>query len=172
MCMVMQMVFTSLIRPIEITRIQVEDIDFENHCIHLPGSKTKNGKSRDCRMDEHLEGMLKKHVNGANPTDYLFADKIWKCGSNSISQHTFTNVWIDMRDTLNLPKEYQLYSLRDTSINNMLLEGITPLEVMQAAGHSDLSMTTRYANHKNPNLIKKLNNAAPSMVIKRDEDTK
>jgi hypothetical protein len=36
---------------------------------------------------------------------------------------------------------------------------------MQAAGHSDLSMTTRYGNHKNPNLIKKLNNAAPSMII-------
>jgi integrase len=38
MCIIMQMVFTSLIRPIEITRIQVEDIDFVNHCIHLPGT--------------------------------------------------------------------------------------------------------------------------------------
>ena len=38
MCIIMQMVFTSLIRPIEITRIQLEDIDFVNHCIHLPGT--------------------------------------------------------------------------------------------------------------------------------------
>ena len=167
MCIVMQMVFTSLIRPIEITRIQVEDIDFENHCIHLPGSKTKNGKSRDCRMDALLEEMLRKHVKGATPVQYLFANKSWKCGMKPMSQHTFTNVWIDMRDTLKLPKEYQLYSLRDSSINNMLEEGIPALDVMQAAGHSDLAMTTRYANHKNPNLIKKLNNAAPSMVIKK-----
>ena len=75
-----------------------------------------------------------------------------------------------MRDTLKLPKEYQLYSLRDSSINNMLEEGIPALDVMQAAGHSDLAMTTRYANHKNPNLIKKLNNAAPSMVIKKGKE--
>ena len=36
MCIIMQMVFTSLIRPIDITRIQLED--FVNHCIHLPGT--------------------------------------------------------------------------------------------------------------------------------------
>ena len=82
-----------------------------------------------------------------------------------MSQHSFTNTWIDMRDEMKLPKEYQLYSLRDSGINSMLEEGIPALDVMQAAGHSDLSMTTRYGNHKNPNLIKKLNNAAPSMII-------
>ena len=165
MCIIMQMVFTSLIRPIEITRIQVEDIDFVNHCIHLPGNKTKNGKSRDSRMDELLEQMLLKHTKHAKPTDYLFADKSWKCGKQPMSQHSFTNTWIDMRDEMKLPKEYQLYSLRDSGINSMLEEGIPALDVMQAAGHSDLSMTTRYGNHKNPNLIKKLNNAAPSMII-------
>ena len=165
MCIIMQMVFTSLIRPIEITRIQVEDIDFVNHCIHLPGTKTKNGKSRDSRMDALLEQMLLEHTKHAKPTDYLFADKSWKCGKQTMSQHSFTNTWIDMRDEMKLPKEYQLYSLRDSGINSMLEEGIPALDVMQAAGHSDLSMTTRYGNHKNPNLIKKLNNAAPSMII-------
>ena len=165
MCIIMQMVFTSLIRPIEITRIQVEDIDFVNHCIHLPGNKTKNGKSRDSRMDTLLEQMLLEHTKHAKPTDYLFADKSWKCGKQPMSQHSFTNTWIDMRDEMKLPKEYQLYSLRDSGINSMLEEGIPALDVMQAAGHSDLSMTTRYGNHKNPNLIKKLNNAAPSMII-------
>lgn len=116
-------------------------------------------------MDELLEQMLLKHTKHAKPTDYLFADKSWKCAKQTMSQHSFTNTWIDMRDEMKLPKEYQLYSLRDSDINSMLEEGIPALDVMQAAGHSDLSMTTRYGNHKNPNLIKKLNNAALSMII-------
>ena len=56
----------------------------------------------------------------------------------------------------------QLYSLRDTGINGMLKAGIDPLSVMQAADHSDLSMTTRYANHAAPELFRKLNEKAPS----------
>ena len=165
MCIVMQMVFTSLIRPIDISRVQVKDIDFINHCIHLPGDKTKTGASRDSRMDEQLERMLLEHTKYADMEDYLFSGRSWLCGSTSITPHAYSKAWLDMREALNFPEEYQLYSLRDTSINNMLLEGIPALDVMQAAGHSDLSMTTRYANHKNPNLIKKLNTHAPSMVI-------
>ena len=55
----------------------------------------------------------------------------------------------------------QLYSLRDTGINNMLKSGIDPLTVMQHADHHDLAMTTRYANHADPNLIKKIAENAP-----------
>lgn len=66
-----------------------------------------------------------------------------------------------MRKELVLPQEMQLYSLRDTGINNMLKAGIDPLTVMQAADHHDLSMTTRYANHADPNLMRTLQEQAP-----------
>jgi len=164
MCMIIEMVYTSLIRPIEITRIQVKDIDFVHHCIHLPANKTKNGQARDCRIDSHLEPQLREHVMYAGPEDYLFADKTWKCGTNPMQRKTFTHSWIAMRKELDLPNEYQLYSLRDSSINEMLEEGIPALDVMQAAGHSDLTITTRYANHKNPELISKLNLHAPGFI--------
>ena len=55
----------------------------------------------------------------------------------------------------------QLYSLRDTGINGMLKAGIDNLSVMQAADHHDLSMTTRYANHEDPELFERLNKLAP-----------
>lgn len=70
--------------------------------------------------------------------------------------------WDIMRKDLKLPQEMQLYSLRDTGINNMLKAGIDPLTVMQAADHHDLSMTTRYANHIDPNLMNTLLEKAPS----------
>jgi integrase len=73
----------------------------------------------------------------------------------------YVKVWDKMRRSLKLPQEMQLYSLRDTGINNMLKAGIDPLTVMQAADHHDLSMTTRYANHADPNLIRTLTELAP-----------
>ena len=66
-----------------------------------------------------------------------------------------------MREALGLLETYQLYSLRDSGINGMLKANVNDLDVMQAAGHSDLKMTTRYANHVDSNLINRLNEQAP-----------
>lgn len=157
-----RMVFTSIIRPIEITRLKAGMINFDKHCIELPADVTKNHKGRNSRIDTELEALLKMHIEGASKDDYLFADKCWKCGQVPMSSHSFTLVWNRMRHELGLPVEFQLYSLRDTGINGMLREGMSDLDVMQAAGHSDLKMTTRYANHIDENLINRLNEQAPT----------
>ena len=67
-----------------------------------------------------------------------------------------------MRTALGLPDTMQLYSLRDTGINEMLKVGIDPLSVMQHADHHDLSMTTRYANHVDPKLVETISTKAPA----------
>ena len=156
-----ELVHTSLIRPVEISRLQAYMVDLEEGCINLPANITKNHKERKARLSEELKTMLERHTLGAKPEDYLFADKCWRCGTKPMSSHTYGNVWEAMRKEIHLPEEMQLYSLRDTGINGMLKAGIDPLSVMQAADHSDLSMTTRYANHVDPELFKKLNEMAP-----------
>lgn len=157
-----ELVHTSLIRPVEISRLQAYMVNMNEGYIDMPANITKNHKERKARLSEELKQMLGKHIMGAKPEDYLFADKCWRCGTKPMSSHTFGNVWEAMRKEITLPEEMQLYSLRDTGINEMLKAGIDPLSVMQAADHSDLSMTTRYANHVDPDLFRKLNEKAPS----------
>ena len=157
-----ELVHTSLIRPVEISRLQAYMVHLTESCIELPATITKNHKERRARLSEELKEMLSRHLTGAQPNDFLFADKCWRCGKVAMSSHTYGNVWEAMRNEIGLPKEMQLYSLRDTGINGMLKAGIDPLSVMQAADHSDLSMTTRYANHVDPELFKRLNEKAPS----------
>lgn len=159
---VMQLVYKSLLRPIEITRVKVNQLNFKDHCIEMRCTQTKNGRSRNSRMDEDLETLLKAHIRGAKPDDFLFAGRSWMPGQKHvISSHTFTTAWERMRNDIKLPKEYQLYSLRDSGINNLLIAGANNLDVMQAAGHRDLSMTTRYANHIDKDMIKRINEVAP-----------
>lgn len=157
-----ELVHTSLIRPVEISRLQAYMVNINESCIELPATITKNHKERRARLSEELKEMLSRHLTGAQPNDFLFADKCWRCGKVAMSSHTYGNVWEAMRKDIGLPQEMQLYSLRDTGINGMLKAGIDPLSVMQAADHSDLSMTTRYANHVDPELFKRLNEKAPS----------
>jgi len=78
-----------------------------------------------------------------------------------VSNKRYRNEWQKVRKKLKLPAEMQLYSLRDTGINEMLKSGIDNLTVMQHADHSDLSITTIYANHADSQLINKIYENAP-----------
>lgn len=168
MRIIMRLVYTSLLRPVEISRIQVKQIDFEMHCIHMEPEQIKTYEGRDARLDSELETLLRQHIIGANPEDYLFADRKWSCGKKSQTSHSYSKAWEDMRKNVVdedgnqlLPMEYQLYSLKDTSLNGMLKSGIDDLSAMQAAGHHDLAMTQIYADHTDPYLIEDLNIRAP-----------
>lgn len=171
MRIIMRLVYTSLLRPIEISRVQVDQIDFEKHCIHMPGDKTKNWRPRDARMDEELEELLRKHIEGAKSDDFLFANRQWKCGKKSQGSISYAHAWDKMRASLVdadgeqiLPDSYQLYSLKDTSITGMIKGGIDDLSVMQAAGHHELGMTLIYADHTDEHLINNLNKKAPKFA--------
>jgi len=168
MRIVMRLVYTSLLRPVEISRIQIYQIDFEKHCIHMSGEKTKNWEARDARMDAELEELLKVHIGHASTENYLFSAVTWRCGKDPMNPNRFSKEWERMRANMLdakgeriIPDEFQLYSLKDTAINGMIKSGVDDLSVMQAAGHKDLKMTRIYADHTDSHLIDDLNEAAP-----------
>lgn len=158
---VMELVFTSLLRPKEISRVQVKQINLQEKYIYMPEDKTKNGHHRYAFLSDELCAKLQPLIARAKPEWYLFSSN-YHTGKDPMSSMRYTKDWDKMRRALKLPAEMQLYSLRDTGINNMLKAGIDPLTVMQAADHHDLRMTTRYANHADPNLIRTLQQHAPS----------
>lgn len=152
-----RLVYTSLLRPVEATRVRVSQIRYDRDCIVMPCEQTKNGKERIGRLDEGLKTLLRKYLDGAGPGDYLFSNRSWTYGSKPKNSQMFAKEWMKMREALKLPAKYQLYSLRDTGISDLMHDGVADIDVMHAAGHSDLSMTTRYADHIDDDLIARIN---------------
>ena len=157
---VCELVFSSLIRPKEVRMLRVEDVFIDKHYIYIDGKKAKTHYSRFASLSPQTEARLAALTAGAKPTDYLIGDG-YKASPTPIADARFRKDWDTMRRALHLPQEMQLYSLRDTGINEMLKSGIDPLTVMQHADHHDLSMTTRYANHADPNLVRTISERAP-----------
>ena len=160
MVIVCHLVYSSLIRPAEITRIKVGMIHLSERYIAMPESITKNGFSRNAPLTDKLCDLLRDYVAFAKPEHYLFTEN-WCPGSKPINDKRFTKQWIVMRKRLSIPDEMQLYSLRDTGIFDKIKSGIDPLTVMQAADHHDLQMTTRYANHVDPNMVRIIAEQSP-----------
>ncbi len=65
----------------------------------------------------------------------------------------------ELRENLSLPKEMQLYSLRDTGITDLLHAGIDQLTVQHHADHSSLDIQSIYTNHYDPGVNEKVYNS-------------
>ncbi len=66
-----------------------------------------------------------------------------------------------MRNATGLPKEMQLYSLRDTGLTDLLHAGIDQLTVQHHADHSSLAIQNIYTDHYDSGLNEKIYTMAP-----------
>ena len=153
---VCRLVFLSLIRPKEICELRIKHLFLDEHYLFIPKEIAKNHHDRFATISPDVEEYFRSlKLSRYKPDAYLFGLD-YKPGTKPIGEARFRKDWDKMRKELKLPKEMQLYSLRDTGINNLLKVGVDPLTVMQHADHHDLSMTTRYANHADPQLVDKI----------------
>lgn len=159
---VCDMVFYSLIRPTELTRLRVRDIDKENRCIYLPDTATKCHRGRFTPLDPFLFDRLCAFVEGHSGDEYVFG-RSFSPGTNGLKKKQYLVVWERMRRDLNLPDAYQLYSLRDSGIRAKLDSGMDPAIVMHAAGHHNLAETTKYAIKANKEELATIVAYSPSL---------
>ncbi len=148
--------FNCLLRPIEIFRMKIGDINIDNQLISLVGSQTKNKKNRNISIPNEFIGIIKKYWNefniaNCNKDNYLFSS-MFRTGTNLMRTKDAGTKWINLRKELNLKDEYQMYSLRDTAITEMLINNISSKTVQAHADHSSLAITSKYADHITPEM--------------------
>lgn len=158
---VCKLVYSALIRPKEIRMIRIKDIHLKEHYIYIPPENAKNHHGRVSAISDSLCAEIETIMKEAKSDNMYLIGPLLHPSVKVCPEAYMHKYWDRMRKALNLPDEMQLYSLRDTGINNMIKSGIDPLTVMQHADHHDLSMTTRYANHADEGLIDKIRAKAP-----------
>ena len=165
---VMHLIFTSLIRPSEIERLQVRDIDLKNKCIHIPANKAKTHKDRDAALSDTCIAMLIPLLSkpGILPTWYLINSN-YECGPDPCYHGMFKKHWMKIRKECGLPDEMQLYSLKDSGITEMLEAGVSINQVKEAAGHADISTTNKYIGKDTEKMIEAVRGANVSLGKKK-----
>ena len=142
--------FHGLIRPKEICLLKPENIRLEDKIIFLTADMTKD---KDDRIVS-VSGQLLKYLEALNiesiPKDNYIFSTGFKPGKILIDSRRVGKEWSKLRTNLKFPEEYQFYSLKDSGIVQMLMDGISPIEVRNQAGHSSLEQTNEYAKYANP----------------------
>ena len=146
-CLV-NMLYFQLIRRTEMTRLKVEHILLKERSIHIPAAVSKTDTESYISILNGFLPILVDHIQYANNSDFVFSENFLP-GKTSITPKLISDQWAKMRKALNIKKEYQLYSLKDTGISNLLNSGVPPLKVRDHARHSALAMTEKYTQRNN-----------------------
>ena len=163
MILVCQLVYSSAIRPAEISKIQLKHIQLDNHYIVIPSENAKNGKQRFATITPSVDGLLSSVMTRYKNLDlYLFGkNENLDPGPVPVNKQYFQKSWERMRNATGLPREMQLYSLRDTGLTDLLHAGVDQLTVQHHADHSSLVIQNIYTNHYDCGLNSKIRDNAP-----------
>lgn len=137
-------IYYQLLRRAEVAKLKVGDIYIKERYIHVRAEISKNKKDAYISIINVFYESLKEHIRGANPDWYVFSNNRYLPGPNPVAPRKISYQWNKIRTALGMPKQYQLYSLKDSGISEMLLAGVPPLKVRDHARHSELAMTEKY----------------------------
>jgi len=158
----LKLVYGALLRPAEIRKIKIENVNLKNKTITVPSSVSKNKKQRIISLTDDVAASLESLNISSYPASYFLIGQELNPDSKPLSKSYLGKNWVKIRTKLNLPKEMQLYSLRDSCMFEMRKAGIDDLSVMQHADHHSLEMTKLYSDHEDPNLAKIIREKAPT----------
>ena len=156
------LVYSSLVRPAEIRKIQLKHIHIKEGYIEIPGENAKNHHTRRALLTPQLIERLLLMRLDRYPEDYYLFGSYIEPAKKIASTTTYRSYFDKVRTKLSLPSEYTLYSFRDTGITDMLTAGIPNIDVMKLADHHSLDVTTVYTRHSDNSLITRLQSKAPT----------
>lgn len=168
--LVCMLIYSGFIRPKEIRELRIKDIHLKDHCIIVPPEVSKNHCSRVVGLTPEIESLILSLHMDVLPLNYYICGKDLGPNAEPAPAASYSKAWLNVRRELNLPETMQLYSLKDTGITTMLENGVPAIDVMKQAGHHDLSMTTRYANHRDTRIAQKMYTNNLSFGSKLDKE--
>lgn len=144
------LIFHSGIRRTELTKIKVEDVDFENKVIVVKNTAAKTKRQRYASMpSEVIRFMLTLKIN-ESPGRYFLIGNEWMPGDSPISPKRLTKAWARARTKLKLHPKAQLYSVRKTGGIQKAEDKISVQALKDFFGHTDLKTASHYLeNHRN-----------------------
>lgn len=137
------MEYYTFIRPGELSNIRIRDIDVVSQTIYISDEISKNGKAERVGLNDAILSLMSDlDVLSKHKDWYLFSNRC-RPGKAKLEPRMFRDRWVRLRKRLNLPKEYQFYSLKDSGIRD-LANSAGIIIARDQARHSSVAVTNKY----------------------------
>lgn len=138
-----QFIYYTYMRPAEIRRLKVKDLDLESAKIHVPGSISKNSKTQTIEIPSILLDQLKTNIASSDRDFYLFSREE-RPDPQQISTKFLGNKFRDMRQRIGFDPKHTLYSFKHTGVVNAYKNGVDIKAIQQQCRHHSVVQTDTY----------------------------
>jgi len=147
-----KMLYLYNIRPVEMTRLQVMDVDWIKRRLTLPPHKTKNESEAIFELNDEMYDLLEKLVGNA-PDEYFIFGHRCKTSSQQIDDQYFTQKFRYFRIKYSISTKLKFYALKHSSNFYDLEDGVSFYSIMEKNRHASLQVTNDYIRNR---LLKKI----------------
>ena len=134
-------VFYTFIRPLELRRLKVGQVDLKNQKIVIYGNQSKNKKTEYVMLPEPLKKVLEENqFLERNEESILFSDTT----PLKYSRNKYSILFAKIVREQNLPKDYGLYCLKHTGVVEYYKKGCGIKFIKEQCRHSSLEQTDKY----------------------------
>ena len=144
--LVCMLVYGSFIRPAEICRLRIHDIHIDKKAVFIGAENAKNKHSRWAVLQDSTIDKIKELSILDYPENFYLISTGMKPGEMKKETRDLDKRWHAMRNALDMPKEFQLYSLRDTGIMALKEQGVPDHIIVKLTGHLKTSMLEKYTH--------------------------
>lgn len=147
-----KMLYLYNIRPVEMTRIQVLDVDWINHRLTLPPNKRKNESEAIFDLNDEMYNLLKRLVGNATDDNFIFGHGC-KTSKEQVNEQFFTQKFRHFRIKYSISTKLKFYALKHSSNFYDLEDGASFYSIMEKNRHASLQVTNDYIRNR---LLKKI----------------
>jgi integrase len=137
-----QLIYKCGLRPMEISMLRVENIDFTASLIWVEGYGAKNRKRQPVTLPKRLAEELKEYVQGYEKHDFLLSTH--PTPGKNVGRNYISRKFAELKEQLGLHPDLNIYSLKHTGALMMDSMGLTPKEIQEQLRHHSIAQTDQY----------------------------
>ncbi len=158
---VCQLVYYCALRPAEIVRLKIRDLNLPANHIVLSGEITKNRQNSIIKLPAPMALALQQlNFSGCDPDDYIFSKNLLP-GKEAIAPTRLAERFKRFKDYIGLKRN--LYELKHTGIGLNIQQGANINDIKYHCRHSDIKMTEEYLKAFQSNTSDKFINSFPEL---------
>ena len=144
MLIVIKMIFNCLIRPGELRKLKIKNIDFARGRITIPAEIAKTNKQRIVDVPDYFIQELIEKKYDKEPGNFFIIGVTGEPAARMVGRNYMYNRFRSIRKEAGLSQEYWLYAWKHTGMVELKLAGTDWLEIRNQAGHQSLDQTIEY----------------------------
>ena len=137
-------IYYALMRPSEIKRIRIKDIDLENNILRIPSAQSKSKKYDTLPLASALVKEIKAMNIQQYSQDYYLFSRGRKPSSTPMSSNYTSDKYRPIKKKFNLSEDYTIYAFKHTAVCKWYKKDKDIVRIQKMCRHTNIEMTARY----------------------------